>query len=68
MRNNDWQDNLHIYEAGVKVCPNSVKTHFNLGTEYLEQGNRSSDLLTRTDWYKKAIEEFESAKQICQTM
>lgn len=64
MRNNDWQDNLHIYEAGVKVCPNSVKTHFNLGTEYLEQGNRSSDLLTRTDWYKKAIEEFESAKQI----
>ena len=64
IRNNDWRDNLHIYEAGVEVCPNSVKTHFNLGTEYLEQGNMRTDPKQRIEWYKSAIEQFNSAKRI----
>lgn len=64
IRNGDWRDNLHIYEAGVEVCPNSVKTHFNLGTEYLEQGNKRTDPNQRIEWYKSAIEQFNSAKRI----
>lgn len=64
IRNNDWRDNLHIYEAGVEVCPKSVKTHFNLGTEYLEQGNKRTDPNQRIECYKSAIEQFNSAKRI----
>lgn len=63
-RNSDWKDNLSIYEAGVAVSPNSVKTHFNLGTEYLEQGNRTSAGQDKKAWYEKSLEEFKTAKKI----
>lgn len=63
-RNSDWKDNLSIYESGVAVSPNSVKTHFNLGTEYLEQGNRTSVAVDKKNWYSKSLEEFKTAKAI----
>lgn len=63
-RNSDWKDNLSIYESGVAVSPNSVKTHFNLGTEYLEQGNRTSVAVDKKNWYAKSLEEFKTAKAI----
>lgn len=63
-RNLDWKNNQTIYESGVRVSPNSVKTHFNLGTEYLEIGNRSASLEEKNKWYGKAIKEFKRAKEI----
>lgn len=53
-RNTDWINNISIYEAGALISPNSVKAHFNLGTEYLQQGNLSTDSLSRMNWYEKA--------------
>jgi protein O-mannosyl-transferase len=35
LRNQDWQDNLNLYAAGVRVAPNSAKMHGNLGGEYM---------------------------------
>jgi tetratricopeptide (TPR) repeat protein len=64
MRNGDWKDNLSIYLAGVEVCPNSVKTHFNLGTEYLVRGNQSSNEIDRKAYYLQAIDELKTAKKV----
>lgn len=63
-RNAEWKNNLSIYESGVAVSPNSVKTHFNLGTEYLEQGNRAAVGPAKTEWYRRAISELQIAKDI----
>ena len=63
-RNMDWKDNLSIYESGTSISPNSVKAHFNLGTEYLQQGNLSSDSLARTQWYEKAKQSLNTARSI----
>lgn len=63
-RNLDWKNNITIYESGVRVSPNSVKTHFNLATEYLEKGNSSSLLEEKNKWYNKSLEEFGIAKNI----
>src|SRR5260370_5651911 len=35
LRNQDWQDNLRLYTAGVRVSPGSAKMHGKLGGEYL---------------------------------
>lgn len=63
-RNVDWKNNLSIYEAGVRVSPNSVKTHFNLATEYLEIGNSASLKTVKKDWFEKSLKEFDIAKNI----
>ena len=63
-RNQDWKSNMSIYESGVQAVPNSVKTHFNLGTEYLLQGNLSTDSLVRTQWYEKAKQSLNTARTI----
>jgi protein O-mannosyl-transferase len=63
-RNMDWKDNISIYEAVTAISPNSVKAHFNLGTEYLQQGNLSTDLLVRTQWYEKAKQSLNTARSI----
>lgn len=63
-RNMDWKDNISIYEAGTAISPNSVKAHFNLGTEYLQQGNLSTDSLVRTQWYEKAKQSLNTARTI----
>lgn len=64
LRNADWKNNISIYEAGVSVVPNSVKTQFNLGTEYLEQGLSSSNAQLKTEWFTKSIEHFDHARNI----
>jgi tetratricopeptide (TPR) repeat protein len=64
LRNSDWKNNIRIYEAGAKVVPNSVKVQFNLGTAYLTQGNLSSDLNSRSDFYEKALNAFDQARKI----
>ena len=63
-RNMDWKDNLSIYESGTTISPNSVKAHFNLGTEYLQQGDLSTDSLARTQWYEKAKQSLNTARSI----
>lgn len=63
-RNLDWKNNLSIYEAGIKASPRSVKTHFNLATEYLEQGNRATSKLEKIDWYERSIDQFMRAKEL----
>ena len=35
VRNRDWQDNMSLYSAGVRVSPGSAKMHGNLGDEYM---------------------------------
>jgi tetratricopeptide (TPR) repeat protein len=35
LRNQDWRDNLSLYNAGVRVSPGSAKMHGNLGAEYM---------------------------------
>ncbi len=63
MRNVDWKDNLSIYEAGVLVCPNSVKTNFNLATEYLQQGVKSKGV-DKKIWFNKSLNYFNKAQNI----
>jgi tetratricopeptide (TPR) repeat protein len=64
VRNVDWKDNLSIYTAGVKTCPKSVKTHFNLGTTYLQMGNATAILSEKKEYYTSAVSEFTAAKEI----
>jgi hypothetical protein len=64
VRNVDWKDNLSIYTAGVKTCPKSVKTHFNLGTTYLQMGNATTILNEKKEYYTSAVSEFSAAKDI----
>ena len=63
-RSVDWKNNLAIYESGIVVSPNSIKAHFNLATEYLEQGNRSTSASEKESWFKQSINEFVVAKKI----
>lgn len=53
LRNQDWQDNLSLYTAGVRVAPNSAKMHGNLGGEYM----------ALVEW-DKAAAEYETALRI----
>jgi len=57
-RNMDWKNNLTIYRSGIEVCPNSVKTHFNLGTEYITQGHETNISSDQLEWYKLSKDEF----------
>ena len=63
-RSADWKNNLAIYESGIVVSPNSIKAHFNLATEYLEQGNRTVNNVDKESWFKQSIDEFVVAKNI----
>ena len=63
-RSVDWKNNLAIYESGIVVSPNSIKAHFNLATEYLAQGNRSTSASEKESWFKQSINEFVVAKKI----
>jgi tetratricopeptide (TPR) repeat protein len=64
VRNEDWRSNLSIYEAGVAAEPNSVKTHFNLGTEFITQANKTSNPEERRTLYGKSILSLERAFEI----
>lgn len=57
-RNMDWKNNLTIYRSGIEVCPNSVKTHFNLGTEYITQGHETNVSSEQIEWYELSKSEF----------
>lgn len=61
-RNADWKNNLTIYTSGVEVSPKSVKTHFNLGTECIVQGDLQKDSLIKREWYLKALNSLENAR------
>jgi len=37
LRNRDWRDNLTLYSTDVRVVPESVRAHLNLGDEYLRR-------------------------------
>jgi hypothetical protein len=63
-RNADWKSNLTIYTSGVEVSPKSVKAHFNLGTECIVQGDLQLDSLSKKDWYVKALESLENARNV----
>ncbi len=63
-RNKDWKNNLAIYESGREICPNSVKVQFNLGTEYLQQGEKASTMEERKGWFMKAISTYEIAEKL----
>lgn len=63
-RNMDWKDNLSIYTAGVDTCPKSVKTHFNLGTEYITLSKNTNNEESVKDLLNKAIESFQNAKKV----
>jgi tetratricopeptide (TPR) repeat protein len=62
-RNAEWKNNLTIYESALKVSPNSVKVHFNLGTEYLEQGLKTKGFTEKEKWFQKAVDELLDAKR-----
>jgi protein O-mannosyl-transferase len=53
VRNRDWQDNMSLYSAGVRVAPGSAKMHGNLGGEYM----------AAVQW-DKAAAEYETALHI----
>jgi cysteinyl-tRNA synthetase len=63
LRNQDWKNNLSIYKAGVKRCPNSVKTHFNLGTAYIVEADKTSDVLAKSQLFFAAKEEMEASER-----
>ena len=38
VRNRDWENDLNLYSAAVRVTPGSAKMHANLGSQYLAHG------------------------------
>ena len=40
----NWKDNLTLFRHGVKVSPNSARTHFNLGVEYWKRAMKGADV------------------------
>ncbi|MES2799838.1 MAG: hypothetical protein V4638_07465 [Bacteroidota bacterium] len=55
IRNQDWKNNLQIYQSGVAICPKSVKTNFNLGTEYITQSKGQTLPQLKSDFLDSAI-------------
>lgn len=45
-RNNDWKDNLSLYEADITKAENSARANYNLGTELSEMAMLSSNTNT----------------------
>ncbi len=35
VRNHDWRDNITLFASAVRAAPESAKSHYNLGVEYL---------------------------------
>ena len=64
IRNRDWKDNLTIYTAGAEVCPGSVKTHFNLGTEFITRANQSGSVEERKDYFQRSLVSLDKAFKI----
>jgi tetratricopeptide (TPR) repeat protein len=64
IRNADWKNNQTIYESALTVAPKSVKVHFNLATEYLEQGVGASSVVEKRALFEKAITHFNAAEKI----
>ena len=52
-RNQDWRDGVSLWEKTVKVVPNCVRAHNNLGVWYYKQGS-----------YQKAVESHQTALRL----
>jgi tetratricopeptide (TPR) repeat protein len=63
-RNKDWKNNLALFEAGVKVSPNSSRVYSSLGYEYMQIWQSASNQQTRSEYYRKARESFEKSLEI----
>jgi len=43
-RNRDWKDGLLLWSRTVRISPNSLRAHINLGNSYLAEGNNAAAL------------------------
>jgi tetratricopeptide (TPR) repeat protein len=55
-RNTDWQDELAMATASVRVSPNSYKTHFNLAVQLTKSDPARSNLSHEMDEVKKSMD------------
>ena len=63
-RNNDWQDNEHLFAADVKNMPNSFRLHFAVGSSIREKGEKERDQTIKNDLLTKAITEYKQSINI----
>jgi len=65
-RNQEWKNNLSLFQAGVIVSPNSARTHDALAREYRTQAELSQDPAQKNQLYALSISEFHKAINIYQ--
>ncbi len=63
-RNQDWKNNLALFESGVIASPNSTRTHASLAYEYFENSNASTDPDLKRSFLEKSRNEFEASLKI----
>lgn len=64
VRNKDWKNQITLFEAGVKACPNSARCHFSLACEYRDIGDAELNPSAKAKLYKQAIASFNKSIDI----
>lgn len=64
-RNAEWATEVALFEADVKNCPGSSRTHYRLGMAYMKQrALKTNDPAVKTAWLRKAVAELREAVRI----
>jgi len=63
-RNQDWQNNFTLFEAGVISSPNSARAHQAMAITYTDSANNIHDPAERSKFYTNAITEYYAALRI----
>jgi len=57
-RNKDWENGYALYLSGAEICPNSARTHYQLGNAYREMGEVEKDFQVKNKLFNNAISSY----------
>ncbi len=63
-RNSDWKSSFSLYDADVKVSPNSAKLRYHYSLELSQKGLDATDENVKRKWFDRAKEQLEQAVSI----
>jgi tetratricopeptide (TPR) repeat protein len=66
-RSAEWKTNLDLFQAGIRVSPNSSRTHYSLATTYMTLASITTDPQKKSEYSEKSIEQFKKCLEILPT-
>jgi tetratricopeptide (TPR) repeat protein len=66
-RTQDWKDNISLFQKAVEQSPKSARSHYYLGSMYMNSSSETQDKLESEKFITNAIEEFNKTLDIYPT-